>query len=56
MPFSLIVAMILFVLPSCKPSCLFFSSNSICFKDSAANLAEKMKDMAVCEKPSPSQV
>ncbi|XP_062485516.1 interferon-induced, double-stranded RNA-activated protein kinase isoform X9 [Pezoporus occidentalis] len=35
--------------------CLFFSSNSICFKDSAANLADKMKNMAVCEKPSPSQ-
>ncbi|XP_062485508.1 interferon-induced, double-stranded RNA-activated protein kinase isoform X2 [Pezoporus occidentalis] len=30
-------------------------SNSICFKDSAANLADKMKNMAVCEKPSPSQ-
>ncbi|XP_030910648.2 interferon-induced, double-stranded RNA-activated protein kinase isoform X3 [Melopsittacus undulatus] len=30
-------------------------SNSICFKDSAENLAEKMKNMAVCEKPSPSQ-
>ncbi|XP_061327038.1 interferon-induced, double-stranded RNA-activated protein kinase isoform X4 [Pezoporus flaviventris] len=35
--------------------CLLFSSNSICFKDSAANLADKMKNMAVCEKPSPSQ-
>ncbi|KFQ44537.1 Interferon-induced, double-stranded RNA-activated protein kinase, partial [Nestor notabilis] len=34
---------------------LFFSNNSICFKDSAANLAEKMKDMGLCEKPSPSQ-
>ncbi|NXD66161.1 E2AK2 kinase, partial [Eolophus roseicapillus] len=55
-PFFLIVANILFVLLSRKPSCLFFSNNSICFKDSAANLAEKMKDMAVCEKPSPSQV
>ncbi|XP_061221844.1 interferon-induced, double-stranded RNA-activated protein kinase isoform X8 [Neopsephotus bourkii] len=33
----------------------FFSSNSICFKDSAANLAEIMENMAVCEKPSPSQ-
>ncbi|XP_033916178.1 interferon-induced, double-stranded RNA-activated protein kinase isoform X2 [Melopsittacus undulatus] len=31
------------------------SDNSICFKDSAENLAEKMKNMAVCEKPSPSQ-
>ncbi|XP_009329316.1 PREDICTED: interferon-induced, double-stranded RNA-activated protein kinase [Pygoscelis adeliae] len=30
-------------------------NSSICFKDSAANLVEKMKDMAVCEKPSPSQ-
>ncbi|KAM9017950.1 interferon-induced, double-stranded RNA-activated protein kinase isoform 8-T10 [Ara ararauna] len=35
--------------------CLFFSSNSIFFKDSDANLAEKMKNMAVHEKSSPSQ-
>ncbi|XP_030355964.1 interferon-induced, double-stranded RNA-activated protein kinase isoform X11 [Strigops habroptila] len=34
---------------------LFFSNNSICFKVSAANLAEKVNDMALCEKPSPSQ-
>ncbi|KFW01958.1 Interferon-induced, double-stranded RNA-activated protein kinase, partial [Eurypyga helias] len=34
---------------------LFFSSSSICFEDSAAKLVENMKDMAVCEKPSPSQ-
>ncbi|KAM4679080.1 interferon-induced, double-stranded RNA-activated protein kinase isoform 2-T2 [Amazona ochrocephala] len=30
-------------------------SNSICCKESAVNLAEKMKNMTVCEKPSPSQ-
>ncbi|XP_052661359.1 interferon-induced, double-stranded RNA-activated protein kinase isoform X3 [Harpia harpyja] len=30
-------------------------SDSISFEDSAAKLVEKMKDMAVCEKPSPSQ-
>ncbi|XP_030355954.1 interferon-induced, double-stranded RNA-activated protein kinase isoform X3 [Strigops habroptila] len=30
-------------------------NNSICFKVSAANLAEKVNDMALCEKPSPSQ-
>ncbi|XP_053828993.1 interferon-induced, double-stranded RNA-activated protein kinase isoform X3 [Vidua macroura] len=29
--------------------------NSICFADSSAELVEKMKDMAVCEKPPPSQ-
>ncbi|NWV52744.1 E2AK2 kinase, partial [Daphoenositta chrysoptera] len=34
---------------------LFFNKNSIVFSDSAANLVEKMKDMALCEKPSPSQ-
>ncbi|NWT12675.1 E2AK2 kinase, partial [Vireo altiloquus] len=34
----------------------FFSRNSISFRDSAAELVEKMKDMAICEKPSPSQV
>ncbi|NWS85419.1 E2AK2 kinase, partial [Toxostoma redivivum] len=31
---------------------LFFNRNSICFDDSAAKLEEKMKDMAICEKPS----
>lgn len=31
-------------------------SDSICFEDSSAKLVEKRKDMAVCEKPSPSQV
>ncbi|KAM9273022.1 interferon-induced, double-stranded RNA-activated protein kinase isoform 3-T6 [Cariama cristata] len=30
-------------------------SNSICFEDSDAKLAEKMKDVAVCAKPSPPQ-
>ncbi|KAM6324280.1 interferon-induced, double-stranded RNA-activated protein kinase [Aegotheles albertisi] len=30
-------------------------SDSVCFRDSAASLVEKVKDMAVCEKPSPSQ-
>lgn len=30
-------------------------SDGIYFEDSAAKLVEKMKDMAVCEKPSPSQ-
>ncbi|NWI76539.1 E2AK2 kinase, partial [Dryoscopus gambensis] len=34
---------------------LFFNRNSICFDDSAAKLVKKMKDMAICEKPSPSQ-
>ncbi|NXJ17927.1 E2AK2 kinase, partial [Dicrurus megarhynchus] len=34
---------------------LFFNRNSICFDGSAAKLVEKMKDMAICEKPSPSQ-
>ncbi|NXB32546.1 E2AK2 kinase, partial [Eulacestoma nigropectus] len=34
---------------------LFFNKNSICFHDSAAKLVEKMKDMAICEKLSPSQ-
>ncbi|XP_049687382.1 interferon-induced, double-stranded RNA-activated protein kinase isoform X4 [Accipiter gentilis] len=29
--------------------------DSVSFEDSAAKLVEKMKDMAVCEKPSPSQ-
>ncbi|XP_059697335.1 interferon-induced, double-stranded RNA-activated protein kinase [Haemorhous mexicanus] len=29
--------------------------NTICFTDSSAKLAEKMKDMAICEKPSPFQ-
>ncbi|NXV58560.1 E2AK2 kinase, partial [Molothrus ater] len=35
---------------------LFFSKNTICFADSSSNLVEKMKDVAICEKPSPSQV
>ncbi|NXC64672.1 E2AK2 kinase, partial [Aleadryas rufinucha] len=35
---------------------LFFNKNSICFDDSAAELVEKTKDMAIYEKPSPSQV
>ncbi|NXL21049.1 E2AK2 kinase, partial [Setophaga kirtlandii] len=34
---------------------LFFSTNTICFADSPAKLVEKMKDMAICEKPSPPQ-
>ncbi|KFP46483.1 Interferon-induced, double-stranded RNA-activated protein kinase, partial [Cathartes aura] len=34
---------------------LFFNNSGICFEDSAAKLVEKVKDMAVCEKPSPSQ-
>ncbi|KFV89217.1 Interferon-induced, double-stranded RNA-activated protein kinase, partial [Fulmarus glacialis] len=34
---------------------LFFNNSSICFEDSSAKLVEKRKDMAVCEKPSPSQ-
>ncbi|NXB45881.1 E2AK2 kinase, partial [Leucopsar rothschildi] len=34
---------------------LFFSRNRICSVDSAAKLEEKMKDMAICEKPSPLQ-
>ncbi|KFP91050.1 Interferon-induced, double-stranded RNA-activated protein kinase, partial [Apaloderma vittatum] len=34
---------------------LFFSTSGICLGDSAAKLEEKMRDMAVCEKPSPSQ-
>ncbi|XP_030800598.1 interferon-induced, double-stranded RNA-activated protein kinase [Camarhynchus parvulus] len=29
--------------------------NTICFADSSAKLVEKMKDMAICEKPSPFQ-
>ncbi|KAL9865361.1 interferon-induced, double-stranded RNA-activated protein kinase [Geothlypis trichas] len=29
--------------------------NTICFADSSAKLVDKMKDMAICEKPSPSQ-
>ncbi|XP_054135256.1 interferon-induced, double-stranded RNA-activated protein kinase [Melozone crissalis] len=29
--------------------------NTICFADSSAKLEEEMKDMAICEKPSPSQ-
>ncbi|XP_036235729.1 interferon-induced, double-stranded RNA-activated protein kinase [Molothrus ater] len=29
--------------------------NTICFADSSSNLVEKMKDVAICEKPSPSQ-
>ncbi|NXS77295.1 E2AK2 kinase, partial [Erpornis zantholeuca] len=33
----------------------FFNRNSISFRDSAAKLVEKMKDTAICEKPSPSQ-
>lgn len=39
-----------------KNSPLFFSKNTICFADSSAKLVDKMKDMAICEKPSPSQV
>ncbi|XP_058275683.1 interferon-induced, double-stranded RNA-activated protein kinase isoform X2 [Hirundo rustica] len=31
------------------------SENSICFEDSSARVVEKMKDMAICEKPSPCQ-
>ncbi|KAM6367389.1 interferon-induced, double-stranded RNA-activated protein kinase isoform 2-T3 [Alca torda] len=31
------------------------SDSNVCFEDSAAKLEEKVKDMAVCEKPSPSQ-
>ncbi|XP_063246769.1 interferon-induced, double-stranded RNA-activated protein kinase [Prinia subflava] len=31
------------------------SENNICFEDSSAKLVEKMKDMAICEKPSPDQ-
>ncbi|NWY27055.1 E2AK2 kinase, partial [Pheucticus melanocephalus] len=34
---------------------LFFSKNNICFADSSAKLVEKIKDMAICEKPSPFQ-
>ncbi|NXO85574.1 E2AK2 kinase, partial [Sitta europaea] len=34
---------------------IFFSKNSICFEDSSAKLEEKMKDMAISEKPSPLQ-
>ncbi|NXI08730.1 E2AK2 kinase, partial [Irena cyanogastra] len=34
---------------------LFFSENSICFADSSGKLEEKMKDLAICEKPSPLQ-
>ncbi|NXE63129.1 E2AK2 kinase, partial [Calcarius ornatus] len=34
---------------------LFFSKNTICFADSPAKLVEKVKDMAICEKISPSQ-
>ncbi|XP_010085226.1 PREDICTED: interferon-induced, double-stranded RNA-activated protein kinase [Pterocles gutturalis] len=32
-----------------------FNNSSIFFKDSAGGLVEKVKDMAICEKPSPSQ-
>ncbi|NXI37351.1 E2AK2 kinase, partial [Galbula dea] len=34
---------------------LFFSNSSISFKDSSGKLVEKIKDMSVSEKPSPSQ-
>ncbi|KFV40792.1 Interferon-induced, double-stranded RNA-activated protein kinase, partial [Gavia stellata] len=52
-----LVAIILFmiVLLSPKTSPLFFSNSSICFENSAAKLVEKMDDMAMYEKPSPSQ-
>ncbi|XP_075563148.1 interferon-induced, double-stranded RNA-activated protein kinase [Pelecanus crispus] len=33
----------------------FDSDSSSCFEDSPVKLAEKMEDMAICEKPSPSQ-
>ncbi|NXO08703.1 E2AK2 kinase, partial [Oriolus oriolus] len=34
---------------------LFFNKTSTCFDDSAAKSVKKMEDMAICEKPSPSQ-
>lgn len=51
-------AVILFVIEllSPKTSLLFFNNRSICFEDSGPKLAGEMKDMAVCEKLSPSQV
>ncbi|KFQ79942.1 Interferon-induced, double-stranded RNA-activated protein kinase, partial [Phoenicopterus ruber ruber] len=39
----------------CRIWLLFFSNSSICFKDSAPKVVEKMKDMTICETPSPSQ-
>ncbi|NXP15495.1 E2AK2 kinase, partial [Thinocorus orbignyianus] len=52
-----LVAIILFMIAllSPKTSLLFFNNSSICFEDPSADLVEKMKDMAVCEKPSPVQ-
>ncbi|NXN48403.1 E2AK2 kinase, partial [Rynchops niger] len=52
-----LMAIILFriVLHSPKTSLLFFNNSSIFSEDSDTKLEEKMKDMAVCEKPSPSQ-
>ncbi|NWX46655.1 E2AK2 kinase, partial [Steatornis caripensis] len=52
-----LVAIILFMIAllSPKTSLLFFSNSSICFQDSSANLVEKIKDKAACEKPSRSQ-
>ncbi|NWS02829.1 E2AK2 kinase, partial [Motacilla alba] len=52
--FSLITEVYIFEPISLFP--LFFSKNSISFADSSAKLVEKMEDMAICEKPSLSQV
>ncbi|NWH25353.1 E2AK2 kinase, partial [Grus americana] len=56
--FFFLVAIILFMLLllSSKTNLLFLNNSSICFKDSAAELVEKVKDMAVGEKPARSQV
>lgn len=52
--FLVVIIVFMIALFSPKTTLLFFSNSSICFEDS--NLVEEMKDMAVCEKPSPSQV
>ncbi|NXQ09211.1 E2AK2 kinase, partial [Vidua macroura] len=46
---------LLFYWLSSRMFCSLKQSGFICFVDSSAELVEKMKDMAVCEKPPPSQ-
>ncbi|NXY48648.1 E2AK2 kinase, partial [Ceuthmochares aereus] len=52
--FFLVIILYMIVLLSPKTSLLFFNSSSICFEDPAEMLPEKMKEMSVCAKPSPS--
>ncbi|NWW79060.1 E2AK2 kinase, partial [Climacteris rufus] len=52
--YSLLVIVILLLCYLNTP--LFFNKSSTSFNDSSAKLVENMKDMAPCEKPSPSQV